>query len=608
MVWFADFETTTLNTNYFKENNDVKVWLWYIKSFDEKLDQMGTTISSFMDFVFRQEKPLIYFHNLSFDGDYIIKYLVNERNFVIVNEDAVMKNGCIGVFRKGRTIYYITVKHNDNLYMFKCSYQLMNSSIGDLGKSINIAKLNTPQEEFYDIEPVATLQEVPQHFKEYIIHDVLIALRAFKNFKSVVEEMNPNINIHDYITIGSLTRGFMKLEANEKLFISDKESEIAKQLFRGGWCQFNPIYQGFNFKTNDLTAIDVNSAYPAVMTTPLPYKIEDEDFEGCTCKIYRLVIKGKIRPECKNIMCYPNPDPKDAENFKNRYVAKIKAHEVWLFDFELEMYAMYYDLTINILETKYLRMEPFLKNYMERLFAYKSQYKKEKNTGMLKTIKILLNSAYGSMCLRSNYPCFLYFDKEPPKFFTQHIAYKSSGGKKIVKPHKTYSFRGESLLYNVGKYNCYRYTDELSHSNQHTNILAAAYVTAKQRCKLLDVLLDLDNPNISWIYSDTDSHYLHKLSSGDQEFIQTLISDKLGDWDYENKDKTVGMFSIYGAKKYEFALNDWYKQKFAGVKRDVSFRYLESNNLVEKAALVPRYFKSGIGLDWIDKVIKWGKN
>lgn len=80
-ILVADFETATTKTKYFKDNNDTCIYLWNIQELDnDDTNALGTSIESFFEFLeFTNESATIYFHNLSFDGNFIYKYLMKLR-------------------------------------------------------------------------------------------------------------------------------------------------------------------------------------------------------------------------------------------------------------------------------------------------------------------------------------------------------------------------------------------------------------------------------------------------------------------------------------------------------------------------------------------------
>lgn len=67
----ADFETAT-----WKED-ETWVWAWAIcKIGEEEKTKIGNNIESFFEFCKKEKNPILFFHNLKFDGEFIIYYLL----------------------------------------------------------------------------------------------------------------------------------------------------------------------------------------------------------------------------------------------------------------------------------------------------------------------------------------------------------------------------------------------------------------------------------------------------------------------------------------------------------------------------------------------------
>ena len=73
--WYvADFETTGLN--YYREYGCTKVWLWSICDSNANVIKIGSTIDEFFEYIRQLYGSIIYFHNLRFDGSFILNYLL----------------------------------------------------------------------------------------------------------------------------------------------------------------------------------------------------------------------------------------------------------------------------------------------------------------------------------------------------------------------------------------------------------------------------------------------------------------------------------------------------------------------------------------------------
>ena len=79
MPFTADFETTG-ETNYNKDGY-VRVWLWSLVNCDTMEEWWGTDIPSFLEELQKQKADTVFFHNLRFDGSFLLNYLT-ENNYV----------------------------------------------------------------------------------------------------------------------------------------------------------------------------------------------------------------------------------------------------------------------------------------------------------------------------------------------------------------------------------------------------------------------------------------------------------------------------------------------------------------------------------------------
>lgn len=75
-IYTIDFETR--NSTLDLANKETSVWLWDICSCDTFKHRYGTTLDDLFRFVFDEikEDVIYYFHNLKFDGSFLISYLL----------------------------------------------------------------------------------------------------------------------------------------------------------------------------------------------------------------------------------------------------------------------------------------------------------------------------------------------------------------------------------------------------------------------------------------------------------------------------------------------------------------------------------------------------
>ena len=73
----ADFETTT--EKFYNEHGYSKVWLWAISNSDGETIAIGEDIEDFIAYCTNNLKNyVIFFHNLKFDGSYILSYILSK--------------------------------------------------------------------------------------------------------------------------------------------------------------------------------------------------------------------------------------------------------------------------------------------------------------------------------------------------------------------------------------------------------------------------------------------------------------------------------------------------------------------------------------------------
>ena len=604
-VYVADFETLTTDTNYYKQYEQTKVLLWCYRELynDQSEHVLGTEIKDFISSLKNINKSIIvYFHNLSFDGDFIIKYLSNN-GYRLVNEvlgeklDRSAKQ--FTIFRNGAKIYKIVLylrkkilgKIKDIKIIFMCSLNLLSSSVASLGKNYNINKLeeNEDKETFYNVEPKKRVEDYNPRFIEYIKNDVDIVRYSLRDFESAIKSLEvvqkytqytqKDFKIFNFLTIASLSFKLIKwslylnnYKLSKYLQIKYEDYKHLKNFFSGGLTQFSPKYQKSMIPLNKTMFIDVNSAYPAIMSEELPYgNLWDEKPKYKNyCEWWTIKIKNiKIKKEFNNIVVFKNwindiqikemvPEYGIHKNKKIKVVSKLRyikssKNEFIAYYLKEEFKALLkiYDIEYEIIDKKYQLLSPYLKKHVLNMFDLKKEYKANKDPKLL-GIKILLNSGYGCLAKRLEYPNFIYTNEEYVK------------GDIIDDKYVVY---GVNPTYNIADLNCYSLMKIDPEYNKVINIGAAAYITAMQRVKLLNKILSIPDANNKFVLTDTDSVLFANLTNNDIKKLEKTISKEIGEWDIEYKDyNQVSNISIYGAKKYAINNEDTLiKVRFAGV-------------------------------------------
>lgn len=275
--YVADFETTV-----YTGQKETEVWAAAltspIMSYDDEV-KVFNNIDEFLECcvnLTRTESAIVYFHNLKFDGSFILSYLLRQ-GFKVPEHEGDMPNPeqlppgefTYNVNSMGAW-YTITICTGEYYLQFRDSLKLLPFSVDKIGKDFNTKhrKLSIEYTGVRHANGVISEEE-----KAYIRNDVLVVKEALQ---IMFEEG------HNKLTIGSccmqefkrtLTKAqfntFFPLVQNmridpSKYGYSDLDSYV-RASYHGGWCY---VVKGKDKRvvTNGSTA-DVNSLYPSMMSS-----------------------------------------------------------------------------------------------------------------------------------------------------------------------------------------------------------------------------------------------------------------------------------------------------------------------------------------------------
>lgn len=273
----CDFETTVFEGQEYTE-----VWAAAAVELGTEDVRIFHSLPEWLDWMLRQGTSVIaYFHNLKFDGSFILSYLL-EQGWKHASE-GILEDGSFRFVEDkempSRSMKYtvsadmgnwysITLKKGRTLLEIRDSLKLLPFSVKRIGDSFGTAhrKLDMEYKGFRYAGCPITDEE-----RRYIANDVLVVKEALE---IMFEEG------HDRLTIGSccfheFEAGYLKddfeamfpnlyeEEIDEGLFGAPTVGDYVKKSYHGGWCYVvpgkakRPIGSG-------VTA-DVNSLYPSVM-------------------------------------------------------------------------------------------------------------------------------------------------------------------------------------------------------------------------------------------------------------------------------------------------------------------------------------------------------
>ena len=247
--WTADFETTSMKN--LERDGCVRVWLWSLVNVTTKDKYYGTDIQSFFKAIKEHKCNTVFFHNLKFDGKFIVDYFVRNK-FVYGQQYEVIIDG-LGSWYEVKWHYDTrhTVKFWDSLKKFP------GTSVKMLGEFVGTPKLEQPYfDKYYPIDYVPSQQEI-----EYCIRDSeVVALAMEKNidkgFTSITMATDCFKFGKNLCLNGRFYRDYFPL-------LSQDADEFIRRSYHGGITYLNPAYE--DKEIYGIKVFDFNSLYPSVM-------------------------------------------------------------------------------------------------------------------------------------------------------------------------------------------------------------------------------------------------------------------------------------------------------------------------------------------------------
>jgi hypothetical protein len=265
----ADFETTSWEQ--YKRDGVVRVWAYSIANIDTlTIVNRGTTIEEFFDYLsitHRDRAMKVYFHNLKFDGSFILNYLLNSgysqtknrklepNQFqTLITDKNVWYNIRYNVYKAG---YKISIEFRD-------SWKKLPYKVSEIAKAYKLP-IDKGEIDFNLYRPIG--YKPTDEEWSYVDRDVLIVAHALKT---------------------KLARGLIRLTSSSDAFnyfknqfrkdqfiylfpkITEEEYNDLKKAYKGGWTYVREDRQGITFY--DVISLDRNSMHPASMRDELmPY-------------------------------------------------------------------------------------------------------------------------------------------------------------------------------------------------------------------------------------------------------------------------------------------------------------------------------------------------
>lgn len=390
-VYAADFETTT-------KEDDCRVWAWGICDIqDEESFKYGTDIESFMEYI-PALNGTIYFHNLKFDGAFILDMLLRngytwtakrylgEKEFTTLISDMGVWYSIEIRFKNAKSGLEKRIKILDSL-------KIIPMSIAQMPKAFNIPEEKLEIEYTEDREPGHQLTEEEI---AYLKHDVIILAKALKFMReNGQKKMTTGANALNF---------FIKMlgkDNYERMFpkLNPADDADIRKSYKGGFTYLNPIYKEQEIGSGSV--YDVNSMYPwAMKYCMLPYG-DPVYYQGeyKPCKLYPLYVQClmcefKLKPgRIPSIQIKNNFRYVDTE-----YLTQSDGPTIlYLTSVDYDLFLHNYDVNIISYEGGYMLKGKtgIFADYIDYWYNVKDESRTAGNTGMERIAKLMLNSLYG---------------------------------------------------------------------------------------------------------------------------------------------------------------------------------------------------------------------
>lgn len=398
MLFTADFETTT-------DPLDCRVWACGICSIDETHSfKYGNSLDWFFEFAKNNIGSTFYFHNLKFDGEFILCYLF-EHGYKHITDRKKLKTKTFTTLISDKGQFYSLEicfnKEEDKMEKITIydSLKILPFSVEAIAKGFNlpISKLEIDYGEKREIGHILTRQEI-----DYLRNDVEIISRALLTlFNQDLRQMTQGSNaLYDYKKI------IGKKNFSKWFPIPDYDFDI-RQSYKGGFTYCDPRRQEQDI--GEGIVLDVNSLYPSVMYyQPLPYG-EGIFFDGKykPDKLYNLYVQMfTCQFELKENYI-PTIQLKNNLSFiPTDYLSSSDDEEVTmcLTSVDLELFFEHYHV-YNITwhsGWKFKSTTGLFKEYIDKWNAVKMESTLNGNKAMRTLAKLMLNALYGKFALNPN--------------------------------------------------------------------------------------------------------------------------------------------------------------------------------------------------------------
>ena len=483
----ADFETST-EAWLERDKGWTRVWLWGLYDIDSDNFEYGIDLDSFMQRVLIKDKlgnPIIYFHNLKYDGSYIVWWLF-AHGYVYddeLNKEKTFKT-CISDMGQWYFIEVNIYTHKKQKYVirFQDSLKKIPLPVRDIPSAFGFAETDAKGKLDYDLyRPIGHKPTEDELF--YLREDVVIVAKALKQLE--LQGFTRMTNSGDAFNAWKVS--LQSPRAQEKHIKPDhtyralfpllpiEVDDYIRKAYRGGWTYVNPRFAG-KIIDKPVEVWDINSMYPDKMRNKyLPVGMP-EYFKGkpspnkYQCYIVRIMIRFEIKKD--HLPCI---QLKGSFMFNpTEYIESSLGQEIEMTvtNVDLRLIFAQYDVKmIKYIDGYYFRK---YKGYFNKHIDKQMAIKERAHGGERYVAKLRMNTVYGKTATSPR-------KKSKIPYLEDDIIHFTFSEEKIEEPEYT---------------------------------ALAVFITSWAR---YDIISDAQNNYDRFIYCDTDSLHMLKRDDGKEQ-------------------------------------------------------------------------------------------
>lgn len=417
-LYVADFETTV-----YEGQTDTEVWAAGLCELYSENAIIYNNIDDYMNFFLKKKGNYrCWFHNVKFDGSFILSWLLNH-GYKYDNRPTYQMSfksfKCL--ISSKRRYYSITIKGKYSTLELLDSAKLIPFSLADAAKAFNTKHQKStmeytgyrkaggyikPEERVYLLGDVLVLKELIEILISMQMEGLTIGSVCMKEFKSFFEKFEYNALFPDLRNV--------LCEVNNNI----NSEQYIRQFYRGAWCYLKEagVYQGgVTYDANSLYSSQMHSksgnyypvGFPHYFKNHLPDVCEREDI------VYFIHLKAKFKIkegyvptiQIKRDPLYASNEWLKTSDFylHGEYLSYIldengdrkEAYpELYLTQTDYELFLEHYDITdLQIIDGAWFTgMKYLFDEYIDKWFTIKSTTKDK----VMRTLaKLYLNNLYG---------------------------------------------------------------------------------------------------------------------------------------------------------------------------------------------------------------------